>query len=230
MRVSFLVDGFNLYHSIRAAERATDLRPLRWLDLRALCTTLVSSGFGPGAELEGVYYFSALAYHLQRPEVVRRHRAFLEALEDTGVRVSLARFKKKTTRASLSRCRFFISGKRWKLRLPFSKVMVAVKGFEEKETDVAIAVKMLELAQSGRTDCLVLMSGDTDLCPGVDGVRRISPSVGLRVAFPYHRYNKDLDRRADGRFRISPRLMAANQFPDPYVLKSGRVVTKPPSW
>ena len=114
--------------------------------------------------------------------------------------------------------------------MPSSRVMVAMKGFEEKETDVAIAVKMLELAQSGRTDSLVLMSGDTDLCPGVDGVRRMCPSVGLRVAFPYQRYNKDLDRRADGRFRISPRLMASNQFPDPYVLKSGRVVPKPPSW
>jgi len=230
MRVSFLVDGFNLYHSIRAAERATGLRPLRWLDLCALCATLVSSGFGPGARLEGVYYFSALAHHLQRPDVVRRHRALLEALEDSGVHISLARFKKKTTQASLSRCQFFLPGKRRKLRLPFSRVMVAVKGFEEKETDVAIAVKMLELARSGRTDCLVLMSGDTDLCPAVDGVRRISPDVGLRVAFPYQRYNKDLDRRADGRFRISPRLMAANQFADPYVLKSGRVVPKPPNW
>lgn len=230
MRVSFLVDGFNLYHSIRAAERVTDLRPLRWLDLRALCANLVSSGFGPGSSLEGVYYFSALAHHLQRPDVVRRHRALLEALEDTGVHISFARFRKKTTQASLSRCRFFLPGKRWRLRLQFSKVMVAVKGFEEKETDVAIAVKMLELAHSGRTDCLVLMSGDTDLCPAVDAVRRMFPSVGLRVAFPYHRYNKDLDQRADGRFRISPRLLASNQFPDPYVLRAGRVVSKPPSW
>jgi hypothetical protein len=177
-----------------------------------------------------VYYFSALAHHLQRPDVVRRHRALLEALEDTGVQVSLARFKKKTTRASLSRCQFSVAGTRWKLRLPFSRVMVAVKGFEEKETDVAIAVKMLELVQSGRVDSLVLMSGDTDLCPAVDGVRRMSPSVGLRVAFPYQRYNKDLDQRADGRFRISPRLIAASQFPDPYVMRSGRVVPKPPSW
>jgi len=230
MRVSFLVDGFNLYHCIRAAEKVTSLRPLRWLDLRALCATLVSSGFGPGAWLEGVYYFSALAHHLQRPDVVRRHRAFLEALEDRGVHISLARFKKKTTRASLSRCQFFLPGKRRKLKLPFSRVLVAVKGFEEKETDVAIAVKMLELAHSGRTDCLVLMSGDTDLCPAVDGVHRMFPSLRQRIAFPYERYNKDLDRRADGRFRISPRLMAANQFSDPYVLKSGRVVQKPPGW
>ena len=103
-------------------------------------------------------------------------------------------------------------------------------GFEEKETDVAIAVKMLELVQSGRVDSLVLMSGDTDLCPAVDGVRRMSPSVGLRVAFPYQRYNKDLDQRADGRFRISPRLIAASQFSDPYVLMTGRIFQKPPIW
>ena len=63
---------------------------------------------------------------------------------------SFARFKKKTTQASLSRCQFLLPGKRRELRLPYSRILVAVKGFEEKETDVAIAVKMLELAHSGR--------------------------------------------------------------------------------
>ena len=230
MRISFLVDGFNLYHSLRAAEKSTCLRPLKWLDLHRLCTTLVSSGFGPGAQLEGVYYFSALAHHLKRLDVIRRHKTLLEVLRDSGVEISLSRFKKKSTRASLTRCHFFVPGHRWRLRLPMNRVFVSVRGFEEKETDVAIAVKMLELAHSGRTDCLVLMSGDTDLCAAVDGVRRMFPSVGIRVAFPYERYNRDLDRRVDGRFRLSPRLMATNQFPDPYVLKSGRAVSKPREW
>jgi hypothetical protein len=180
--------------------------------------------------LEGVYYFSALAHHLGQPDVVRRHKALLEVMGDSGVEVTLSRFKRKSTRASLDRCRFFIPGSRRKLSLPLRRVFVSVRGYEEKETDVAIAVRMLELAHSGKTDCLVLVSGDTDLCAAVDGVRRIFPSVGLRVAFPYGRYNRDLARRVDGRFRLSPGLMASHQFPDPCVLASGRQVFKPPEW
>ena len=230
MRVSFLVDGFNLYHSIRAAQRASGLRHLKWLDLNGLCRTLVSSGFGPGATLDGVYCFSALAHHLGRPDVVRRHKALLEVMQDTGIEVVLGRFKKKSTQASLERCHFYMPGHRWRFRLPLRRVFVSVRGFEEKETDVAIAVKMLELAHAGETDCLVLISGDTDLCAAIAGVRRLFPLIGLRVAFPYRRYNRDLDRRVDGRFRLSPQLMARHQLPDLCVLKSGRRVFKPEEW
>lgn len=36
-RMAFLIDGFNLYHSLVDARRAGVLKPTRWLDLRALC-------------------------------------------------------------------------------------------------------------------------------------------------------------------------------------------------
>lgn len=36
-RVAFLVDGFNLYHSVKAAERLMPDSQLKWLDIPALC-------------------------------------------------------------------------------------------------------------------------------------------------------------------------------------------------
>jgi hypothetical protein len=105
MRVCFLIDGFNLYHSVRAAERDLGTGPLRWLDLPALCSTLVSSAIGPGAKLSGIHYFSALAKHLEarKPDVVRRHRTYIAALEANGVEVYLANFKKKDRSETLDR-------------------------------------------------------------------------------------------------------------------------------
>jgi|GEM_PF-3926560 len=52
MRVRFLVDGLNLYHSVRSAERHLPGRALRWLDIRAMCQTLVNSSLGPGNTLQ----------------------------------------------------------------------------------------------------------------------------------------------------------------------------------
>ncbi len=40
-RVSFFVDGFNLYHSIRAAEKLLAENQLKWLDLKALCRSFL---------------------------------------------------------------------------------------------------------------------------------------------------------------------------------------------
>jgi uncharacterized LabA/DUF88 family protein len=94
-------------------------------------------------------------------------------LRYSGVHISLARFKKKTTQASLSRCQFSLAGKRWTLRLSFSKVMVAVKGFEEKKTDVALGVKAMELLHLDACDTLVIVSGDTDFAPAMRTAKRL---------------------------------------------------------
>ena len=60
-RTVFLVDGFNLHHS------------LRWLDLTALCSSLVHALPGR-CEVAGIVYFSALARHMDasRPGTVAR--------------------------------------------------------------------------------------------------------------------------------------------------------------
>jgi hypothetical protein len=64
-RVVYLVDGFNLYHSLREVERSRG-HSLRWLDLAALCSSLLHAVPGR-SELAGIVYFSALA---QFPAVV----------------------------------------------------------------------------------------------------------------------------------------------------------------
>jgi hypothetical protein len=75
MRVAFVVDGFNVYHSIREAEKLTAARPQRWLDLQSLCASYLPH-FGRIATLQGVYYFSALARHLSAThhDIELRHR------------------------------------------------------------------------------------------------------------------------------------------------------------
>jgi hypothetical protein len=65
-RVSFFIDGFNLYHAIAAEER---FRPYRWLDLTKLAKCFVR----PQDNLTTVFYFTALA--TWDADKVARHRA-----------------------------------------------------------------------------------------------------------------------------------------------------------
>ena len=85
MRVSFIVDGFNLYHSLLDAEKAVGTC-VKWLDLRNLCASFLSA-IGDGAQLAEVYYFSAFAYYRDKvdPGTTSRHRAFAACLHDSGV-------------------------------------------------------------------------------------------------------------------------------------------------
>lgn len=132
-------------------------------------------------------------------------------MEDTGVTVELAKFKKKPDRFC-SRC-----GKR-------------SKQYEEKETDVAIATKLLELVYTDACDTVLLMTGDTDLAPAVSTVRQAPTHKDIRFALPYKRHNRELRRMAPNSLRIGKERYAKYQFSDPHVTSDGRKFTKPSHW
>ncbi len=96
-RVTFIVDGFNLYHSVKEAQKALRGKSTKWLDIYSLCKSYLHL-FGRAAVLEKVDYFSALAKHLEsyRPQVTKRHRDYIQCLQDSGVVTQLNRFKKKS--------------------------------------------------------------------------------------------------------------------------------------
>ncbi|HTY05645.1 MAG TPA: NYN domain-containing protein, partial [Gemmatimonadales bacterium] len=138
-RVCFLVDGFNVYHSITEAMKLNPAVSMKWLDFGSFCRSYLSA-IGPDATLEQVFYFSATADW--RPARAARHTLLIEALRATGVSVHLGRFKEKDVTCPSCGYQF--------------------KKHEEKETDVAIAVKLVELFSLDACDTAVLVTGDTD--------------------------------------------------------------------
>jgi uncharacterized LabA/DUF88 family protein len=212
-RVSFLVDGFNVYHSLNDASRRVG-GSLKWLDLNRLCRSYLHL-FRRGrekAELEGVYYFSALATHLTqyKPGVVARHEAYIRALRSIGVEVTLGRFKRRDIQCDAC-------GK-------------TLNRHEEKETDVAIAAKLFELFVKGRCDVAVLVTGDTDLAAAIRTAKTLFPRKEIVVGFPYRRANSELKQLAHSSFRIGPRQYASHQLPDPVLLPDGSSIPKPRAW
>lgn len=162
--------------------------------------------------IKDIYYFSALASHLEhnKPEVTARHKLYLECLKDTGVSVELHRFKKVPITCKLCEQRF--------------------NRREEKETDVAIASRMFELLISDRCDALVLVTGDTDLVPAVKTAQRIFPTKELIFLMPYKRHNNELAKLVERHFDISSKVYPRHQFNDPYETRSGKLLSKPTSW
>lgn len=209
-RVTFLIDGFNLYHSVRAAEN--DLRlSTKWLDINRLCHSYIYL-FGRSAVLQKIYYFSALAKHLEasNPDVTKRHRDFIACLLDSGIIVELNRFKKNALKCKHCKKHFY--------------------RHEEKETDVSLAVKLLELFVLDACDTAVLVTGDTDLSPAVKTAKQLFPAKKITCSFPYKRKNKELAQLADFHFEINKKQYAKYQLSDPYITQKGSPISKPLSW
>jgi uncharacterized LabA/DUF88 family protein len=210
-RTSFLVDGFNVYHSAKAASTDLSGRSTKWLNLQALLSSFLPV-IGAGATLEKIYYFSALASHLDayRAGVTARHRLYLECLQATDVIPVLGRFKYKTVH-----CRTCTRDN---------------PHYEEKETDVAMSVRLIEILLKDEADTVVIVIGDTDLAPAVRTAAALFPSKQICFAFPYKRKNKELAQLVSKHFQIRKERYLAHQFPDPYVLPSGKRVSKPTGW
>ena len=83
-RVCFLVDGFNLYHSVVEALEIHKAASMKWLDLLGLCRSYLHV-IGRDATLERAFYFTAVPEW--RPDKAARQVVYISALRATGVEV-----------------------------------------------------------------------------------------------------------------------------------------------
>ena len=218
VRVAVLVDGFNFYHSIKNLidDGLDQGLPVRWFDYRALANSFLHQLEHPGhKEIVQVHYFSALAHHKREgdPDHVKHHQNYIRALEHTNIKSHLHRFKPR--HRECKEC-----GEK-------------IRFHEEKETDVAIASRLLEIVANDKADLIVMVTGDTDMVPAVGCAYEIAPSCRLWFAFPYKRKNGELARAVKGRggsFSIGPSVYKACLFDDPFITARKKKIFKPKHW
>lgn len=196
-RTNVYVDGFNLYHGIKDFGEPA----LKWLDIASLCTRYV-----PNQKLQDIYYFSALAHHTTESQV-NRHRAYIAALKATGITVIEGRFKEK-----------------W---LTCTHCGQAYKSHEEKETDVNIAISVVEHAILKECETIVVVSGDTDILPALK--RAKAHGAYVNVLFPPHRKNEDLRVFCDDSSTLNRRQLRQCLLPDTVHIGNGEI-HRPPRW
>ena len=209
-KVTFFIDGFNIYHSIKDIQRDRK-KNCRWLDLYSLCKSYLI-GFGKSSKLERVFYFSALPQHLvntHKKDRIVRHQAYIECLKSTSVEIILGRFKKKQVYCNRCKCN--------------------LSKYEEKETDVSISIQILDEFMKERCDMAVVVSGDTDLAPVARKCQELFPNKKFIFAFPYGRTTKTLKELCKGSFSIKPKKYIDHQFEDS-VLVNGKKIFQPKNW
>ncbi len=199
-RIIFLVDGFDLYHAI---ESMSSSRPVfssyKWLDLKSLC-----GKFTTGNQIiEGVFYFTALAPW--SPAKRTRHEAYISALESTGVKTVYGDFRRVTRRCP--RCGDY-------------------ETYEEKKTDVNIAIHLFKLASKNKYDKLILVTGDSDIIPSIPAVKDLYPAKKIGVAIPIGRRAEDLKSGCDFNFKIKEQHLASSMLPERITLQNGRIITR----
>jgi uncharacterized LabA/DUF88 family protein len=212
-RVIAYIDGFNLYHGLRAS----NLRRYYWLNLRTLAENLLRTG----QHLVFTKYFTARisgAWAGDPPDRAdylnaerERQSDFLEALD------TLKDFKRYEGHFLGKKIECRACGASW-------------RSHEEKMTDVQIATEMLTDAFEDRFDTALLISADSDLVPPTLAVQRMFPKRRIVVAFPPARSSVELGRAASAYFTIGRRKLALSRFPDEVKKPDGYVLRRPSHW
>ena len=194
-RVVVYVDGLNLYYGLKSA----GFRRYYWLDLWRLAQSMLRRG----QSLAAVKYFTAkFAPDPADPGRHIRQDAYLQAL-DTLPDLSIQYGYHLPKARGCPQCGATIST------------------YEEKMTDVNIAVALLNDAQDNLFDTAIVISADSDLSGPISSVRSRYANKPILVAFPPKRASKELRRVASGSFHIGRDVLRRNQLPDPVVKPDG---------
>ncbi|HRN98521.1 MAG TPA: NYN domain-containing protein [Flavobacterium sp.] len=165
-RVNFFVDGFNFYYGLKEMTKLKpDWRKFYWIDLVKLYEQFLSGV---------VHYFTA------RPK-------------NTG----------KTARQNiLMNCNKAINGDRLKIHYgkyqdkPIICRASCGKTFnhwEEKQTDVSLAIKMIEDCHLSSCEKIVLVSGDSDFLPPLRLIINLYSHFELAVLFPPCKFTVEIN-------------------------------------
>ena len=102
--------------------------------------------------------------------------------------------------------------------------------YEEKETDVNIAIAMLTDAVLDIYDTALLVSADSDLRPVVAAVKHLRTGKRIIAAFPPRRRSRDLAQAVDGYISVDHATVRNSQLPPEIVTRGGVKLSRPAYW
>ncbi len=200
-RVVFLIDGFNIYHALNDNPK---YHKYKWLDFSKLAKLYVKTR----QSIEGIFYFTALAVWSQ--DKMNRHKKLITALLRKNVSIIYGAFRKVD-----KRCR---KCSRW------------YQTFEEKQTDVNIAVHLIRLALEDRFDTAIIVSADSDLIPAIQTVHTYYPGKRIGIVIPMGRKAEELKQECDFHMKLKEKHLRASLLPKRIDLGRGRYITCPSRW
>jgi uncharacterized LabA/DUF88 family protein len=199
-KVIFFIDGFNLYHAL---DNNRYYR-YKWIDLYSLAQKFILKK----EKIEEIYYFTALA--IWSPDKVERHKTFIKAQEMKGIKIIYGEFKRRDKECRICKQTY--------------------QTFEEKQTDVNIAIHLFKLSIQEKYDKAIIISGDSDLIPSIEAVKSTFPHKKIGVIIPIGRSAEQLKQTCDFYMKMKEKHLKASVLPDIINIGEGKRLERPQRW
>ena len=167
-------------------------------------------------DIQKIYYFTATVSGNAR----FRQEIYFQALQTSNlVKIIFGLYKSRERKCKVANC---------------SNSQRKYADYEEKRTDVNIALQMLDDAYQDNCDRMIVVSGDSDLVPAVELIKRRFPKIQITVYIPSRHPNRgaarELRNAADKNKTLPTALFKNTRFPNSLINNLGQRINKPSSW
>ncbi|MBU6339177.1 MAG: NYN domain-containing protein [Rickettsiales bacterium] len=157
-KVSIFIDGYNLYHSVDYLKKDY----LKWVNPKVFCKFFINN---KSEEIKRVKFFTAFPNH-KNQDVQERYKAFTGALKHYDIEVIEGNFKRKLVKFNHNNQEF--------TRLTH----------EEKESDVNLALAILEDAYEKISDKILVVTNDSDIAPAIKMALQKNNQLKINIVTP----------------------------------------------
>jgi uncharacterized LabA/DUF88 family protein len=201
-RVSFFIDGFNLYHTLNCNP---NYYKYKWINFNQLAKCYLKTD----DTLIDIFYFTAFAIWDQ--DKVKRHKIFIKAQEIVGIKTIYGKFKIKDRK-----CR--------------AQCLEEYQTFEEKQTDVNIAIKLFTEAMHDNFDTGIIVTGDSDLVPAIKSIKRNFPAKRIGLIIPIGGKAFYLRETCDYYMKMKEKQLNSSIMPPEIDLGNDEKLIRPDTW
>jgi len=199
------IDGFNLYYGALKGSKN------KWLDLSKYFHTLRQAD-----DIQVIKYFTAL---VDQGAHQKRQQTYLNALNTLpDIEIILGKFKSKQV----------------KCLIPCNAPNKIFSMPEEKRTDVNIAIHLLNDAFLNLCDRFIIVSGDSDLVPALEMIKRTYLQkeiiVYIPASNPFRGAAVEMRSIADKHRTLPLNLLHLCQFQNTIPFGTGGQIVKPAEW
>lgn len=218
MKTSIYVDGFNFYYGCFKYQRHRCSPADKWLNWRYLANHLA----GDDHQAHKVHYFVAHVHRSDHdPDQNIRQQLYFRALA-TIPSIEL-HFGKHIPVTRLGR---LITPNPGSLGVPLD-TLVKIRTFEEKGSDVNLAVRLVDDAWSGEIERAIIVSNDTDLISAIRSARR---HIRVDVVSPQESLATALRKAASYAWMLDLSLLRRCRMAVPVIARDGAELYPPQSW
>jgi len=163
---------------------------------------------GPKDKITEIFYFTAFVTWNQAK--LTRHQNYVKALRFNNIKIVLGAFRRVDRICQ--------------------KCNKQYRTFEEKRTDVNIAVKLFQTATNDIWDTALIISGDSDLIPAIESVKQTYLAKKLGVIIPIGRRAEELKQAADFHMKLKLKHLKSCQFDNTITINPNTILACPASW